>query len=1853
MPEQTLISPQAQNIPAAGKTELSPLQENEVQDTSPEKLRHLTIQRKMTMGSADDPLEDEADAMADKVMRQTKPPFIQKKSLNSDKADFQSKTGAQFIQRKCVSCEEDKESLLRKPLDPFVQKKGNEGQGIVNDTLTGKIQSQKGEGNPLSNNTRAPMEESLGADLSKVRIHTGEESVQLAKELNAQAFTVGNDIYFNSGKYSPESESGKFLLAHELTHTVQQSDSQVISLRRKPDELAFYVDSMGGKSNYEMAKDLNLETWYAGYKFFNLFKEEGIYPGSHPNAYATRVYELQEHLNEALGDAYFPHEYITGVLEIDISKGPTIISLIGLASRYATDPSNNFGINPDMLKRINTLVSSVEKTPPPLASLYFSGVGQLALVNASKSFHINTGDRGIFVERIQMALLSLNYTIGDDFHISKDGKEKKVTGVFNNGTKNAIEQFQIDSGMEGKDIDGVVGQLTLRLLDKRLDKSLRSSAASGEINAVRVRIPVSSDDLPTDPGKAETVKKDLLIRAILTAMPLSKDEAQNLVNSGWHWIEYTDVTLSDITLGYKDMAIPKQDYEAIMGKRTGGSGKAIHISEQIIDQGLELQKTTTLYNINKEISKIQSEINKIELKMALVGFPLKSYRDEIEALKRQLADKTTERNAELNKLGITQEQYDNEKGDFVKTFLQYSAMIAFKMLQQNEVKATVEYVHYDKNPEATKQLKEAITKLNELYGNSETYFMQGISWEETKGENTEKYKSRIDYVMHNQYCDEGGCNGSAIEQELNDKWKAGVEKKSTTNDYFSKMFDEEKKAFDFLSEKAGVFPILGNPNFNVRDKGKGYVNKTDEDLKQEIKEQIGTRDSGDGILKNIANTRERIRENVNLIWEMPPVIALAKMELGILKDSVLDNILNDAYKAHQDKGFWETVFKVALGIGLGLLALVSGPVGWIALAGSIAYGAYDAYSTLQDIRTKREASETAIDEDMALMHDKPSYVWFVISLVGVGLDAAQALKIVKAAKAGIDLAEGVKGEIRAQRDLSKFELEGLKKGSRESVEVTRRIERLEKALEPGAIDWVHYAEHSKILKPLKDNPFAVRFMADALKDKEVAKAFTKLGSIGLAEDVANTVIGMYAGVGKKAIGEFPEVMRLIESGKFARNPELVNTILTDLKVQKALLDSGDTEKFLKLYSEWKNILKEGKTLSFAEHLSKSGLNTFFSKGISLTDRFGADFAQLPNLIKNKYILREIEPLLVDSLNLKQLPASVQRSLEVNLQRDIIGLTNDLGIAQERMVKEIQAMGQAIQFQSEYLAVVSLLQKRQSRKLLWEAATQLPGRDEYLKMIDELAAQNPKVNRVIDDLIKIGPMTDKSSLERLLADDVLRRTLAENPLAVLALKKCASPCFPPNATPDQIKRITALLTGKSQDEIAKVNDLIYRNRDTAQKLETAIKKLEGNFDETLSTIKLPEIVLPRNVKSTSAIKSMTESIVALGLPTAQLNSILKNIAEKGGSAAASRVDGVLRDLIMALQMERKVSLKNFGVLLKGLEDADLGTFKAAEFLLDEIARYVKPSDLEKGLYQFVGLEKADKLLEIFTLGELKGLIQSNRIENGFINNLFLLTQKVKGSKTEIMELIQKAGEGGKQDIEKLVRILEGRPSQFTYAEALEAIAKSKRFTADVAAAMADKEHGFEKMAKLVWGEDAKITNESIEVSAELRKGAADSGSAAIKRALKDDNKKKVLGAFVSSGGEVDYSKWKVLKKVIENSNIDRSIKNNIIGELWGSAHMEAYVQRGYHVIAEVKLTDGKTLIKADAVAMKGNEFIVLEFKSLEGELSEGQEIIYPMLSDTRIKSLNFPENSTVDAFFSANRDRTKFILLEEGVLVPTQ
>lgn len=189
------------------------------------------IQAKMKVNAPNDTYEQEADAMAYSVLNkiQTKP--IQR----SDDEELQMKPiqrepEEEELQMKPIQREPEEEELQMKPIQ---RTSGREGGFEVGGEVEQQIESSRGAGHKLDDQTRGTFEGAMGYDLSGVNIHTGDQSNQLNRSVEAKAFTTGSDIYFSEGQYNPASSDGQFLLGHELTHVVQQGHAQPIQQKEE------------------------------------------------------------------------------------------------------------------------------------------------------------------------------------------------------------------------------------------------------------------------------------------------------------------------------------------------------------------------------------------------------------------------------------------------------------------------------------------------------------------------------------------------------------------------------------------------------------------------------------------------------------------------------------------------------------------------------------------------------------------------------------------------------------------------------------------------------------------------------------------------------------------------------------------------------------------------------------------------------------------------------------------------------------------------------------------------------------------------------------------------------------------------------------------------------------------------------------------------------------------------------------------------------------------------------------------------------------------------------------------------------------------------------------------------------------------------------------------------------------------------------------------------------------------------------------------------------------------------------------------------------------------------------------
>ena len=169
-----------------------------------------TIQTKLAITQPGDVYEQEADRIAEQVMRMAQPAAIG--------------PAAEVAPRKCSACEDKADasgSSLSDEKKPQMQHlaNGEGGAGEVASDFTRRL----GAGAPLDAASRSYFEPRFGHDFGNVRIHSGPQAATAAASLQARAFTIGREVGFAAGAHDPASKSGKRLLAHELAHVVQQS----------------------------------------------------------------------------------------------------------------------------------------------------------------------------------------------------------------------------------------------------------------------------------------------------------------------------------------------------------------------------------------------------------------------------------------------------------------------------------------------------------------------------------------------------------------------------------------------------------------------------------------------------------------------------------------------------------------------------------------------------------------------------------------------------------------------------------------------------------------------------------------------------------------------------------------------------------------------------------------------------------------------------------------------------------------------------------------------------------------------------------------------------------------------------------------------------------------------------------------------------------------------------------------------------------------------------------------------------------------------------------------------------------------------------------------------------------------------------------------------------------------------------------------------------------------------------------------------------------------------------------------------------------------------------------------------
>ncbi len=178
------------------------------------------MQAALRVSSPSDPAEREAEQNAQRIMRMPEPVKMGSISPPSSGPMMQSPYLARFAGRII----QREKGVAREAVSP----------GKVEPNVAAEISASQSGGSELPTSVRRMMEPRFGARFDRVRVHTGDRAAKLNRQVSARAFTVGNQIFFGGGQFQPESQEGRELIAHELTHTIQQG-AAVQAIQRSED----------------------------------------------------------------------------------------------------------------------------------------------------------------------------------------------------------------------------------------------------------------------------------------------------------------------------------------------------------------------------------------------------------------------------------------------------------------------------------------------------------------------------------------------------------------------------------------------------------------------------------------------------------------------------------------------------------------------------------------------------------------------------------------------------------------------------------------------------------------------------------------------------------------------------------------------------------------------------------------------------------------------------------------------------------------------------------------------------------------------------------------------------------------------------------------------------------------------------------------------------------------------------------------------------------------------------------------------------------------------------------------------------------------------------------------------------------------------------------------------------------------------------------------------------------------------------------------------------------------------------------------------------------------------------------
>ncbi|MEW7289053.1 eCIS core domain-containing protein [Aquimarina sp. 2304DJ70-9] len=905
--------------------------------------------------------------------------------------------------------------------ETIIQKKEQDSvtSGSSTNSLQDKLSASAGKGAQMDVKTRDQMESGFGIDFSGVNIHTDSSAVQMNKDLNAQAFTHGNDIYFNKGKYDTNSASGKHLLAHELTHTVQQG----ASIQKKETPQIQKTETTTASSDEGTPRFIVED--------FEIATHGQMKKSPFLRSAKDQIKKSVE--EELVGSPY------------SLDQFPYLTSHFQTLNRSSAEEVEN------KIKEYTVNTESVTSANQYIVLLS----GKLREVT---SHWLTTGELPSepqeLIERIPEQYRTLGRVNPYLMPIWRTGQD--ITQAISTASEQVIDTV-VDVGREVGSFFGNVGRGVMGLFTKsgdpsghdpvsvsqRLGRGAKFSGGSkSQMESVFGR---NFSDVEIHTGsKANNLAGELGARAFTVGNQIGF--ASNQFKPG--------TPFGDALLAHELAHVQQQQ----QGRKSTNLKSPNQLSDnQLMETEADQSAVSVVGKLWGRTNEVIGEIGDFINPNAKSGFGIQSCDTEMITDERAMEVRYGDERAEE----LT-ESYTVEELVFM---LDQLNMYGENYDSRNTAVTTSSCAAASGTPDfhSPNQIIREANTLDEAVSNDPETFQNALNFEELEILFLVKFKERakeetLQLLTLNESIvqgekdrylvpsNQGGMQSlydalaplraigqrietqnEIIDREADYDPKFGFRDSHPSDAIIEELIEEVKQE---LISLGGEYPILLDKDLleGTHDTMQGYpavgpgykILSTfskliygDQDDLREIVTEVS-----DARLEDIQETRDGLNDDPSRVYNLPEIIQGTKIRLGIQENSLADKIVE---KKRSDIRL-ETIFRnlavAGLGITLGLFTGGTGTVAVLATMGSITLSGLQLMESIDNYIFESAASGTAFDRAQAISQNTPSPLWLALDIIGLVGDLAAGLRIARALGESAQAARTAEDTAEAMAQLS-------------------------------------------------------------------------------------------------------------------------------------------------------------------------------------------------------------------------------------------------------------------------------------------------------------------------------------------------------------------------------------------------------------------------------------------------------------------------------------------------------------------------------------------------------------------------------------------------------------------------------------------------------------------------------------------------------------------------------------------------------------------------------------------------------------------------------------------------------------------